>query len=242
MRSSALLYLLAVLQVAFCLAAVWLTLHRNNPTASATRAVASTFGVVGGLYCLEHGYYETLQGNVAPAGLRIEAVAPPCLPFPFGCEPAMTVIPDFFVTGILAMIYGGLVIAWSAAFIQLKYGGLILILLAAFTLAVGGGFATITLVLIGAIAGFWIGSRHVWLRQHVPPYMLRQMAALWPWLLVASMVAVPIELATGAIFDAGSPGLSLTLAYCLVGFFLLAVVTGIAYDAHRLAIQDRGEA
>ena len=40
---------------------------------SATRAVASLFGVLAGLLGMEHGYFETLQGNVAPGSIMIHA-------------------------------------------------------------------------------------------------------------------------------------------------------------------------
>lgn len=34
----------------------------------ATKAVASTFGVLVGLAGIEHGFFEMLQGNVTPSG------------------------------------------------------------------------------------------------------------------------------------------------------------------------------
>lgn len=66
---------------------------------SATRIVASTFGVLAGLLGIEHGYFETLQGNGAPGGMYILAMGPPCQTNKMwhGCEPAMTIIPNFFV-------------------------------------------------------------------------------------------------------------------------------------------------
>lgn len=68
----------------------------------AAKTTASVFGVYAGLLGMQHGYFETLQRNVVPKGLKILAVSPSELPFPFGHEPAMTVIPSFLVTGILA--------------------------------------------------------------------------------------------------------------------------------------------
>ena len=43
---------------------------------SATRIVASTVGMYGGLLGVEHGIGETLQGNVAPDSLLINAIGP----------------------------------------------------------------------------------------------------------------------------------------------------------------------
>ena len=42
----------------------------------ATRAVVSIVGVYGGLLGMEHGFFETLQGNVAPGRILINAIGP----------------------------------------------------------------------------------------------------------------------------------------------------------------------
>jgi hypothetical protein len=67
---------------------------------SATRRVASTVGVIDALLGVEHGYFETLQRNVPISSLVISAVGSPCgiEQAWHACEPAMTIIPNFFVT------------------------------------------------------------------------------------------------------------------------------------------------
>jgi hypothetical protein len=120
---------------------------------NATRAAASIVGVVAGLIGIYHGYNETLQGNSAPSGIMINAIGPPCQGS--SCFPAMTVIPNFFVTGVLAIVFALVIIAWAAAFVQRKNGGLVLILLSIILLLVGGGFLPPAL---GVIAGV-IGTR-----------------------------------------------------------------------------------
>jgi hypothetical protein len=66
---------------------------------SATRIVASTVGMYGGLIGIEHGIGEILQGNVAPGGLLINAIGPQAQNVWQGHEPALILIPNFFVTG-----------------------------------------------------------------------------------------------------------------------------------------------
>ena len=119
----------------------------------ATRAAASIIGVLAGVIGLIHGYNETLQGNSAPSGIIINAIGPPCEGN--SCLPAMTVIPDFFVTGILAIIFALIVLAWAAALVSKKNGGAVLILLSVVLLLVGGGFLP---PLLGVVAGV-IGTR-----------------------------------------------------------------------------------
>jgi type IV secretory pathway TrbD component len=70
-----------------------------------------------------------------------------------GGEPAMTLVPSFLVTGVLAVILGLIVTIWAAARVQMKNGGLVLILLSIMMLLVGGGvFPPIFGVIAGIIA------------------------------------------------------------------------------------------
>jgi hypothetical protein len=117
----------------------------------AVRTTAAAFGVYAGILGMEHGYFETLQGNVAPRGLKVLAVSPSELPFPFGHEPAMTVIPNLLVTGILAILAGFAIILWSSAFLQTRHGAAILLLLSVLLLLVGGGFGPISLLITACI-------------------------------------------------------------------------------------------
>ena len=95
---------------------------------NATRILATTIGVICGISGLEHGFFEALQGNVTPV-IRMVSGKPMIYAigdanrfWQYGFEYAYTVIPNFLITGILAMIAGLLVITWSAGFIQKKIG------------------------------------------------------------------------------------------------------------------------
>jgi hypothetical protein len=116
------------------------------------RIAASALGIFAGLAGASHGVGEILQGNIAPRGIMIEAW--PELTSLKG-EPAMTIVPSFLVTGILAIIFGLIVAIWAAKFVQRKNGGLILILLSLVMLLVGGGLFP---PMFGVAAGI-IGTR-----------------------------------------------------------------------------------
>lgn len=99
--------------------------------------LASALGIFAGLGGgVLHGIGEVLQGSVAPNGTMIQAW--PALQVVAG-EPAMTIVPNFILTGMLAIIMGVIVTIWAGKFIQHKSGGLILILLSIVMLLVGGG-------------------------------------------------------------------------------------------------------
>lgn len=119
---------------------------------SKTRAAASIIGIFAGLSGASHGPGEMLQGNIAPSGIMIEAW--PGLTVLAG-EPAMTIVPSFLVTGVLAIIFGLIVAIWAAKFVQRKNGGLVLILLSIIMLLVGGGLFP---PVFGVAAGI-IGAR-----------------------------------------------------------------------------------
>lgn len=97
----------------------------------AARTTAAALGVSAGIAGLEHGYFEFMQGSSRPGSLFINSMGPPCDPQMVWnrCEPALTIIPDMVVTGVLAMILGLIIVIWSLFFIQRRYGGQVLILL-----------------------------------------------------------------------------------------------------------------
>ena len=100
------------------------------------RIAASALGIFTGLGGATHGPGAILQGNVAPSSLVFEAW--PSLTDLSG-EPAMTIIPNLLVTGILTIIVGVILAVWSGAYIERKWGGLITVLLTVALLLVGGG-------------------------------------------------------------------------------------------------------
>ena len=202
---------------------------------SATRIVASTVGVLAGLLGMEHGSFETLQGNGTPGSILIFAMGPPCQAKRVwnGCEPAMTIIPNFFVTGVLALIVSFIVILWAAAFVQRKNGGLVLILLSIILFLVGGGFASAVVGIIAGVAGTRIKAPFTWWRAHLSVNSRRFLATLWPWSLIAFLVWFPGEWILGHFFNEYLLDLGLMSLFFTLGLGLLTVLTGFAYDIQR---------
>ncbi len=120
---------------------------------NATRIFASTFGAIMALAGLEHGAGEILQGSVAPDGIMI--LSWPDAPFfrNLGGEPAMTLVPNLLLTGILAVVVSLALLLWSLLFVQRKHGGWVMILLSIALLLVGGGiFPPVIGILVGGVA------------------------------------------------------------------------------------------
>lgn len=205
----------------------------------AVRVTAAMFGVYAGILGMEHGYFEMLQGNVEPKNLKILAVSPSELPFPFGHEPAMTVVPSFLPSGILALFVGLAIIVWSAAFIQRKHGATVLLLLSVLLLFVGGGFGPISLLITACIGASRINKPLTWWRAHLAASLRRVLAKTWTWCLAAALLWVPAEIVAGQILHIGNDhtqaltNLNLMLSYPMLMLFALSVIAAFALEIQR---------
>ncbi len=205
---------------------------------NASRITASSFGVLGGILGLEHGIGEILHGNIAITTTVINAYTGKGLPFPFGVEPAMTIIPNYLITGILAVITGLIIMAWSAFFIHKKFGSIILYLLLILLLLVGGGFAPILFLILSGIAGFKIKSSFkLW--NKTPSVFRGFLALLWPWFFTAELLMVPVPIIYGYLSGLNGPNpdpdvfvtLSIASGLTVLGLIILTVITAMAHDS-----------
>jgi hypothetical protein len=156
---------------------------------NATRVMVSTFGAFVGLIGIEHGLGEALQGNVAPDGLMILSWPRSALFSILAGEPAMTIIPNLLTTGILAILFSLIYLAWAILFVQRKNGGLVLMLLSVVMLLAGGGiFPPILGMLIGAV-GTRINAPLTWWRTHLSASWQHVLEKLWPWSFSACLIS-----------------------------------------------------
>jgi len=195
----------------------------------AIRTVAASLGVIAGLAGIEHGYFEILQGSTQPASLMFPSMGPPCDPEEIwnACEPAMSILPNFLITGILAMMLSLAMIIWSVAFVQRKHGGLVLILLSVALLLFGGGFFPPLIGVIGGVAGTKINKPLL----GKPGRMARWAAKLWPWPLVILIAWLLGQFVVGYFFNeflASIMGFGLLL---ILSMLPLSVYTAYAHDA-----------
>ena len=67
------------------------------------------YGILIGIAGVEHGIFEILQGDVPTSGLMIDAIGDAYRFWPGAMETALTIIPNYLWTGILAVFFGILV-------------------------------------------------------------------------------------------------------------------------------------
>jgi hypothetical protein len=145
-------------------------------------------------------------------------------------EPALTVLPNLLVGGVLTMIIALALAIWSVAFVQRRGGGLVLFLLLVALLLVGGGFGPSLIGLILGIAA---------LRMHSVPRrtsrrFLWPLARLWPWLVGVGVVAY-LGLFPGTVLlyhFAGVANDALVYSLMLISFaaLILSLVAARAAD------------
>lgn len=194
----------------------------------ATRTAAAALGIFAGFGGPEHGVFEIMRGNVRPEGLMIASMGPPCNPEEVWhmCEPAMTVVPSYLITGILAVIIGIATMIWAGFFVQRRRGGLILMLLSVALLLTGGGIFP---PVIGIVAGA-IGTRiHVPVTRR-PTWLTRLLAKAWPWALVGFFVWTLGQFVVGYFFGEFLRRSGYLSPALILGLMILAIVSAFARD------------
>lgn len=219
--------------------------QQHKSLSSATRAVASTLGVLVGLAGIEHGFFELLQGNVTPSGIMIDAIGPAQRFWEYGTERALTIIPNFFVTGILAIVFGLLVTIWAGVFIDRKYGAGVLMLLSIILWLVGGGFGPIFMSILAIVTATRINKPLKWWRAHLPVNLRGFLVKLWPWSIIAFLLLflISVEIAIFGyplmwFFGANvTYDIQYTFAFIMVGFMPVSILTAFAYDIQRRRVE-----
>jgi hypothetical protein len=209
----------------------------------ATRIVASSFGAFAAIGAIEHGIFEIMQGNVAPAGVMISSMGPPCVPAEIwnACEPAMTILPNLLLTGIAAVVLGVIAMVWSLFFIARPHGGLVLLLLSLAMLLFGGGIFPPLIGMAGGAMGARINAPIAWWRRRFSGGAGRFLAALWPWTVIVFLVGLLGQFVVGHFFN---DFLLQNGALILVLIPLLLVVTvlsAFAWDVQRMQAADDGD-
>ena len=206
---------------------------------NATRVMVSTMGTIMGLAGIEHGIGEILQGNVAPSGVMILSWPGSAFFRIVAGEPAMTIVPNLLVTGILAILFSLIFLLWATMFVQRKNGGLVLILLSIIMLLVGGGiFPPIIGIIIG-ILGTRINAPLTWWRSHLSVDLRHFLGKVWPWSFVVCLIGwlllFPGINIFGYFFGVNNPTLTVILIFFALGSLLLTIFTGFARDSQTQA-------
>jgi len=190
---------------------------------------------------IDHGIFEISQGNARTNGLLIQAIGPAHKMWEYGGEEAFTVIPNFLVTGVLAMLVGIALIVWSVGYVHQKRGPLVLFLLNGLLFLFGGGIAApIVIYPLAGIAASRINKPLNWWRKVLPDKVRSVLAKMWPYTLTIGTISFFIGLyiaITGHVPGANINDAERILSICWTfifgggwGLFLLSIICGFADD------------
>jgi hypothetical protein len=197
---------------------------------NAKYSFVATMGALMGLAGIEHGIGEILQGNGTAAGMMIRSWPDAAFFQSLNGEPAMTILPNLLITGILAVLFSALFTGWAIFFARRKQGGLVLILLALLMLLFGGGiFPPILGALIGAAA------TSIQLTAAKPVTGLaRLLGQAWGWIFAACCLAwlalFPGVAMLDFFFGVDDVRLTLTMIALAFGLLFLAYGSSIQHD------------
>jgi hypothetical protein len=163
-------------------------------------------------------------------------MGPPCVPEEIwhACEPAMTIMPNFLVTGILSIVLGLVTMVWAAAFVQRQQGGAILALLSFGLLLFGGGIFPPVIGIIGGVLGTRINTP---LRRQPGP-VWRVVAKLWPWALVVFFAWLFGQFVIGYFFNEFLMENVVLWAVLFLGLLALSILAGYGHDVQKNALAE----
>ncbi len=212
------------------------TARLNGREINGTKAVAAALGICVGLSGLDHGFFEVLQGNTPTRGLIVQAIGPAQRMWAYGTEEAFALVPNFLLTGILAMLVGMVTIAWSIRYIDRPNGSRVLLLLGGLLFLVGGGIGMLVFLLFGWLVARRIHRPLAWVPSLRPARLCAVLSRTWPGLVVVGMAlyAFALEIAVVGVV----PGVSdpdAALAICWLALLGTLVSMGLALVGSSVA-------
>lgn len=148
----------------------------SNLINASSKIYALIFGILTGVGGILHGIFETLQGNKPTEGLVLPGIG------------AVTLIPNYLLTGLAAIIMGLSIIVWTVGFIHTKKGPSIFLLLSIILFLVGGGVAQVLGFIIAWAVATQIHSPLSWWEKILPRRIRGVLARLWLPMLILGLL------------------------------------------------------
>jgi hypothetical protein len=204
---------------------------------NATRTNVAIIGTILGLSGISHGFFETLQGSTPTGGVFVSAIGEAQRMWPHGNEYAFTVIPNFLISGIVAIVLGLACVVWAVRYVTRPGGPTVFLLLFIGLFLTGGGVAQVILFIPAWIVATRINKPLARSRPSSSGSLGRLLATLWPWLLAFAALSLLYTLViavTGFVPGIEDPDAALSVMLALLGAHVVLVVlsycAGIARD------------
>lgn len=218
----------------------------NSHINKKTRITASVIGTLLGLAgIVNHGIFEILQGCTSTNGFYIEAIGEAHRFWLHGTEGAFTIIHNFLITGICAILVGAGIIIWSQRYTHVKRWATVFLLLMILLTLVGGGIGHIILYLPTWALATRIHKPLDWWEKTMPKSLRKICSVLWKYSLVATIISwlILMELGIFGYFPGQTdPDKILGIVYgFLFSSAILACITFICAFAADITVRTHNE-
>lgn len=193
---------------------------------TATLLTVRVLGLLAAINGVDHGIGAITQGPGRPPDPVYSSWAHVDAFDPLGGEPALTVIPDLLVSGLVTVMAAVALGAWVTLCPARRYSGLVVLGLSLLLLLVGGGFGPPLLGFVVGLLAMRIGST----TSRTVGAVTRSVSRLWPWpLAIAAFCFLGLVPGTALLYAVGVDSDGLVTAL-IVGAF---VATGLAVWSAR---------
>jgi hypothetical protein len=201
------------------------------------KVLAVVGGFLAGVGGFVHGIGEVRQGSSSPGGIVFDSWTTGGIANNLGGEPAMSVVPDLLVSGLLTLCISIAVALGALRLADQRYGGSGLATLSVLMLLVGGGFGP---PVLGLLAALVLGAAHgtrrhaaTWTRGRVG----RGVGAAWPtlfWLCLTDYAFLTLgSVLAGVVLDVDISSAFVFGLFLAVLAMPTAALAGTAYDVMR---------
>jgi hypothetical protein len=196
-----------------------------------TRITASAIGVLLGLAgIVNHGIFEILQGNITTNGFYIEAIGENNRFWLYGTEGAFTLIHNFLISGIFAILVGLAIVVWSLKYIHVKHGATVFLALLILLTLVGGGIGHIILFLPTWAFVTRINKPLDWWDRKLSFQLRKKLASVWIYFLLATLVSWIIVMELGIFgYFPGKDDPDIILNYVFIFLFSTVILACITF-------------
>jgi len=207
-----------------------------------TKITASAIGVLLGLSGIfNHGLFEILQGNITTNGFYIEAIGENHRFWLYGTEGAFTLIHNFLITGICAVLVGLAIVFWSLKYIHVKHGATVFLSFLILLTLVGGGIGHIILFIPTWAFTTRINKSLDWWEKIISVRLRKKLSAIWIYFLPATLISwlIVMELGIFGYFPGqGNPDTILNIVFIfLFSTVILACISFICAIAGDIEAQ-----
>ncbi len=186
-------------------------------------------GIVVGLAGMVHGIFAALQGNIPTGGYLL----------PLGI---FTLIHNYLITGIAAIVVALAVILWTIGFIHTKNGPSVFLALSILLFLVGGGVAQTVFIILTWAVSTQIDKPLTWWEKRIHDKIKNCLAKAWLAILISDYSVILIAIGIWLVLS--QPSISYrtptiveyTLwSFLVIGVLLqpLVIVSGFAHDIER---------